>query len=723
VEVSRAAVATWALLVVLAPAARAAPLTARAKPAPADGATIIPVVVRGGPDRDDAENEDHPALPAVSCAQAATLPPGVGGVPMIIAPFRPGGGTLECTVRLRGEETKLTVALLRPPPGVYASVEPPVGRAGDRLVHLRTVVVEPDGRVREGKRLRAAASTAVAARVAGGEAWLALPPSAAPRAVAVVLDVDGRPAAAFLPVMGRVQIPVRTRHARTVKVRLPGGYAGPLAVQGERVSVPVEVPPGVALAVVRALSGRGEAKEEVVDLNPPRLPRIAALGPDGPLTVGVTRSILVAVADGRGAPAPAASAPAARPDRGAAEPAAKRGPGLWEIVYRAPATPGPDRITITAPADAAAGAVELQLAVLAGAPNVLRVTLPRHALLPGTRLVGALAVRDAAGNPLTGLPLRAWLGSAPARIEPTEAGFDVVATVPERLDGRVLRLRVEAPGARLDTEVAVQPGPAAAARLSLRPAGRRADVAVSVVDRHGNAVEPEDFQVRASGGRLGSLRAEGTGFRADLEADPWGRGAEVEVSAAGEVLARERVRFAPPPGLLRLGAWAGVAWLHNLGDLSAPRFGGGAALRRAFGPVELTFATGIEGVVWSDTKLATIAGAERSLDRRLTVLAVPVSLRARVPLRRGIGMAVGIGAIPTWGHGRVEADFQAPETFSKWTVGVRGEASGDVALGPGRVVLSLGYGRAALDGTPISGNLDGLFVRLGYEWWFTTLER
>jgi hypothetical protein len=541
--------------------------------------------------------------------------------------------------------------------------------------------------------------------------------------VAIALEIDGRPAAAFLPVTGRVQIPVRTRHARTVTVRLPGGYAGPFAVSGERVSVPVEVPPGVGVAVVRAVSARREAKEELVDLNPPQLPRIAALGPDVALTVGVVSSILVAVADGRGAPAPAASAPAARAARGTLEPAVPRGAGLWEIPYRAPATPGPDRVTITAPGDAAAGAAEVPLTIHAGAPNALRITLPTHALLPGARLVGSLAVRDAAGNPLSGLPVRAWLGSVPATIEPAEGGYTVLAAVPERLEGRALRLRVEAPGARLDAEVAVQPGPPAAARLAVRPAGRRADLDLSVVDRHGNAVDPEDFQVRAAGGRLGRLRAEGHGYRAELEAEPWGRGAEVEVSAAGEVLARQRVRFAPPAGLLRLGAWAGAAWLHNLGDLSAPRYGGGLGLRRTFGPVELTLAAGVEGVVWSDTKLTTIAGAERALDRRLTLVAVPVSLRARVPLRRTVGAAVALGVVPTWASGRVEADFQTPESFTKWTAGVRGETSGDVALGPGRVVLALGYGHAGLAGTPIRGNLDGLYVRLSYEWWFSILER
>jgi hypothetical protein len=719
-EVGRVAVATGALLLLLAPAARGAPLTARARPAPADGVTLVPVDVRGGPERDEAERDDQPALPAVSCEHAATMPG--RSTPLILAPFRASDGALECTVRLRGEETKLKVALTRPPAGVYASVAPPLGRPGDRLVRLRGVVMEPDGRARDAKRLRAAASAGVV-QVAGAEARLELPASVAPRAVAVVLEVEGRPAAAFVPILGRVQIPVRTRFARTVTVRLPGGYAGPFAMQGERVPVPVEVPPGVGVAVVRALSARGEAKEEVVDLNPPELPRLAALGPEGPLTVGDARSIFVAIADSRGAPATATSVPTVRAARGAAAAAVRRGPGLWEIAYRAPATPGNEQITITAPGDAAAGKAELRFAVVAGAPHDLRVFLPRHALLPGSRLVGTLVVRDATGNSLTGLALRAWLGGVPASVEPTESGYTLQATVPERLDGRVLRLRVEGRGTRLETDVGVKSGLPTKARLSLRPAGRRVDVVAAVVDRFGNLVDPDEFQVRVSGGRLGALRTERTAFRADLEADRWSRDAEVEVTASGELLARERVHLGPPPGTLRLGLWAGAAWLYNLGDVSAPRFGGGPALRRALGPVELTLAAGVEGVVWSDTKHATVAGAERDLDRNLTVLAVPVSLRARVSVTRSMGASVGLGVIPTWARGRVESDFQGPETFSKWTVGVRGEASGDLALGPGRIVLSLGYGWAALDGTPISGNLDGLYVRLGYEWWFSTLER
>ncbi|MBI5478227.1 MAG: hypothetical protein HY906_05185, partial [Deltaproteobacteria bacterium] len=419
----------------------------------------------------------------------------------------------------------------------------------------------------------------------------------------------------------------------------------------------------------------------------------------------------------------AASAPTARPERGVAAAAVRRGPGLWEIPCRAPPTPGAERVTVTAPGDAGAGSAALRLTVLAGPPRGIRITLPRLALTPGARLAAPLTVRDAAGNPITGVPVRAALGNTPATVEQTASGYLLVATIPERLEGRALRLHVEALGARLETDLRVRAGPAATARLSVRPAGRRAEVALSVADRHGNALEADQFQVRASGGRLGPLRADGAGFRADLEADPWGRRGEVDVLAAGEVLARERIRFSPPPAALRLGAWAGVAWLDNLGDLSAPRFGGGPALRRAFGPVELTLAAGVEGVIWSDTQHPTIAGATRTVDRRLTTVAVPASLRARLPLPRATGVAVALGLVPTWGRGRVEADFQAAETFSKWAVGARGEASGDLALGPGRVVVSIGYGYAALHGTPITGNLDGLYLRLGYEWWFWTLER
>jgi hypothetical protein len=86
-------------------------------------------------------------------------------------------------------------------------------------------------------------------------------------------------------------------------------------------------------------------------------------------------------------------------------------------------------------------------------------------------------------------------------------------------------------------------------------------------------------------------------------------------------------------------------------------------------------------------------------------------------------VAVAASLVPAWARGRVDAEFQPSETFSKWVVGVRGEAAGDLELGPGRVVLSLGYGWGALHGTPITGNLEGLYVRLGYEWWFWTLER
>jgi hypothetical protein len=55
--------------------------------------------------------------------------------------------------------------------------------------------------------------------------------------------------------------------------------------------------------------------------------------------------------------------------------------------------------------------------------------------------------------------------------------------------------------------------------------------------------------------------------------------------------------------------------------------------------------------------------------------------------------------------------------------GFRGQLTGDVRIGPGRLFAGASYGRAKLASANATGQLDGIGVALGYEWWFGAFGR
>jgi hypothetical protein len=720
VTTARAALVLTVLLVGPAPGLGAPPgalQAVAAGPAVADGRTAVPVRVTGGPGPFDGEHAELPELPTLRCEGAATLPARPDRMPLVLPPARPGGAELACTVTLRGATARLTIRAAAPPPGLYVEAAPDGSAAGDAALRLRPFIVERGG-VRWPTDARLAASVGSLARRPDGSFTLQLPPGAAPRTVAVAAWAADRAGAVFVPIAGHLELPVRTRRAVSVTVRLPGGTFGPVPVRRDRATVALVVPPGVARAVVRATDARGGASEEIVGLNPPPTARVAALAAAPEAPAGETRPIVVAVADTDGGPAPAGPAPRAAVERGRLGTARPRGPGLWELPYRAPGRLGPDRVTVTA---RGAPGVEVQLAVAPAAPHEVLVVLPPAALAPGAPLRAPLVIRDASRNLVTGRQPRATLEGRPVAVEPSGAGWTVVATLPRRVPPGGADLAVEVGAARARVRVPMRSAAAASASVAVAARDRTAELRLRVRDRHGNVVPADGYRVIVAGAQPGAARAAGEDLAIPLVADPDARAAQIEVLAGDASLARARVRFAPPPRALVLGAWAAGGMLSNLGDLTAGRGAAGVAIRRGVGPLELALSAGLEGFAWSDTTRLTAAGAERAVDRRLAVLGFPVALRARLALTRRLGVSAAAAFVPTVVHGTSDPHVQPADSFARTLVGVRGLCAGDVAVGPGRLQLAVGYGRARLSGGPITGNVDGLSFGLSYEVWLLDL--
>ncbi|HEY3351967.1 MAG TPA: hypothetical protein VGQ83_01840 [Polyangia bacterium] len=719
-EMTRGLAALAALAALGAAAnARATPAglsAAAARPLVADGRTGVPIAVRGAPGPLEGERADLPALPIVRCEGAAALPARPGHPPVVLPPARPSGYTLACTVEARGAVARFALPVAAPPPGLYLEVAPAHVAGGGAVIQVRPFLIEREA-VRRPTGVRLAASVGTLAPAAGG--WtLTLPPGAAPRTVAIVAWAEGHAAAAFVPVAGHVEVPVRTKGAASVTVRLPGGSFGPVLVKRDRVTVPVVVPPGVGRAVARATDARGEAREEIVDLHPPPLARIAALGASDAAADGSGR-VLVAVSAEDGGPAPAGLRLRARAERGRAGAALARGPGLWEVPYAAPASLGPDRVVVTVPG---VGEAAASLAVVPASPAEIRVAVPTQALGPGAAWHASIIVRDGARNVVRTVTPTATLDGRPLAVTPAGPGWMVAATAPVRVppSGAVI-LEVRAGEARAREILPIRAAPAASASLTVAAAGRTAELNVRARDRHGNAVPASGFELRVDGARPGPARPAGDDVRVALAAEPDARAADVEVVAGGRTLARARVRFAPPLHALVLGGWAGGGLLTGLGDLTTARAAAGLGLRRGIGRFELTLTAGVEGYLWSDTVQVAAGGAALAVDRSLKVLGVPLALRARLPLRPWLGVAAAAAFVPTFVRGTSDPRLQSPERFGRTLPGARLGLAGDVAVGPGRAVLGVSYGWARLSDTPITGNVDGLFVGLSYELWLVDL--
>jgi hypothetical protein len=198
---------------------------------------------------------------------------------------------------------------------------------------------------------------------------------------------------------------------------------------------------------------------------------------------------------------------------------------------------------------------------------------------------------------------------------------------------------------------------------------------------------------------------------------------ELAVSGRATTGSSSVVRRAEEPGAIGIGAWASGGYIDNLGAWSSPRASVGAAVRRRFGSVEGAVLVGVEGMSASETVTVDLNGTMEDATRSITGIGVPVAVRARIPLGARLGVAASAVFVPA----RMRVEF-APasrpvDAYSETVLGVRGQLAGDVVIGPGRAVLGIAFGRGKLSDGVVVGQVDGLGVTLGYEWWFGAFGR
>jgi len=707
------------------PAAPSQPaLTASAKPnTVGDGRRAVPVSVSGGPVADEAELADYPALPVVDCDAAAVLAATHEHAPAVLAPAVRKPRTVACTARHRGAATSFNLELRPPSAGLFAEVSPPRANAGDPQVTLRPFVASGQG-VRAAGALRAEPSAGSLSASAGGQLVLNLPEGKAPRAIAVAMMDGARAGAVFLPLVGRTMLPIETRPRTNVRVRIAGRWFGPVYARRRKIELPIEVPPGAWIAVTRATDRRDNAKESLADLQTPSLPRMAAVLAADQARAGESLKVVVALASPRGGPGDRKAKLVASAKLGKLTSPKSKGGGVWLLEYRAPTSPGQDLIEIRVADDPSAGSAVVDLPVVAGPPARLTVTVPQRRYGPGEVLTGSVAVSDQYGNPVAAAAVDIALGDVKAVGVPGEKGASFSLRVPTVLpeDG-TLTVVASAGSVRSEAAVKSRPDAPASAKLSADADGRRARVRANIRDAHGNLSVQGDFEVLVAGATMtGIVRKKGR-FRFGLIAHESARVAEIRVMAQGRELGHSRVEFAPPHRAYVLGAYATGGWLDNGGELSVPRGGVGAGLRKGFGPIEWAVLVGAEVYTFDDQVRQEIAGVEREVTRSLRALAIPVQLRGRLPLTPRIGAALGVAVLPVGADAALSSDFQQEDENRTWILGLRAQASLDVKLGPGRVVIAGTVGSARLSDGPLIGNIEGWGLLAGYEWWVLDLSR
>jgi hypothetical protein len=690
-----------------------------------DGRSVVPIVISGGPGPRDSERPDHPELPAVDCEGALSLPALAKQPPRILPPPVREPRTVACNVTWR-DATATFDLHIEPPrqPGLYIGTNLTRVRTDIKTnrVPLEAFAVDDSGAILPGQISSVVASSGKVFAEADGTLTLHLPDSRSPRVIAVLASNGRDVGTGTVPVWGVTKLDVTSERGATVKLRIAGRWSGSRRAPRGRARLPIEVPPGVGHAVVRG-ERRGVAVESVVNLRVPSKRRIAAMSLADPIAAGGRTPIFVAVSAADGQPAPPSAAVTAQAKRGTVARAQSLGNGLWEVPYRAPATPSRDEVTVFVKGQRSAGRMTVSFDVVPGAPQIIHVALPDRPFGPGDKLMGAAFVRDAEGNLLDSVPLRVTLDGNPLETQPRVAGTGFSTRVPERLpDSRRLHLVVNAGTARIERNIAVHPELPASAVLSLRASGRRARATIEVRDRFSNLIDPSGFDVLVSGARLGPLERGGDRYRANLAALDDSRDAVVEIRAGGGTLAQKQVTFGPPRNAFVLGAYGEAGWVASGGAVSAPRAGAGFALRRYLGPVELALGAGAEGFVYEDQSEAMIAGLPRTVGRSLTGIAVPVQLRARLAITERTGVSVAAAAVPTRVGVQLQPDFQAEDRYTEVVVGGRSQVALDWHIGAARARFALSYGSARLTDSLVTGKLEGLGIAAGVEWWFWDLS-
>ncbi len=675
-----------------------------------DGRTAVPVIVQGLP-AGGGKALPVTEVPVVTCTGAPGLAAFGNMLPAVLVPAVTSAQSIECSARLRESTATFKLKLRPPPSGLYASTSQ-IARTSDGEAKLSTFVW--DGKRRNVPSwLHAKASDGTVTIGKGGILTLDLA-GKAPRTIAIAMIDGTRIGAAFVPVTGSTVLPVEAEASSSVQVWVAGTWYGPVPTKGKIAEVPIDVPAGITHGVARSTDKKGYVSDMVIDLKIPARPRIAVASAAPSIGAGESTMLAVAIAGPDARPLSGRAKLVAKAQRGTVHAPTSLGGGLWTLSYVAPADQGDDKITVQVEGDDRAGTGEVTLNVR-GIAAKIEVTVPPM-FEPGAELSGTVRVLDAGGIVLREPELSVTLAGEPV---------EVVAGDPHTLHGKVpeqapasgtLPLEIASGSARTKVDLFIG-GAAATATIKARAVDRAVRAEVRVVDRFGNLVPASTFEVSVIGGTLDGMQREATTYVASITANEGTTETRIVVRSKGKSLADHRVAI-DAPGVIGIGAWVSGGYLDNLGAWSSPRAGLGGAVKRRFGGIEAALLVGVEGMSASDTLSVNVNGVMQDATRSISGIAIPIGLRGRHRIGQRFGFSYMATLMPWRMSVKLAPDAQMANPYSETVVGFRAQLAGDAAIGPGRLLLGVTYGRATLSEGVVVGQIDGLGLNLSYEWWF-----
>ena len=302
-------------------------------------------------------------------------------------------------------------------------------------------------------------------------------------------------------------------------------------------------------------------------------------------------------------------------------------------------------------------------------------------------------------------------------------GFRATWSMPDAYDGREqASARVVAPtgsGEPLDAvaSLTLSPGPASELELSVDDDELVADGHTGTVvhlrarDAHGNDAGELGALERTVAGRLGPFQPTGPGlWDADYSTPMLRRPdvdrIEVRLAEGGTGTVQVRLQATGRPIIIDLRA----GYLTNFGKVRAPLFLGGVTFRLPF--LREAMSVGLTTGFFTGRDQSRASNDSERVSLR--VWGVPVLLRMAYRLyfdHVQLDVTLLTGAVIAQRELSSETTGRRVTRDLRWAVG--GGVAPSFAVGPGRLVLDVGYLHAPVTGF-VRGNLAGLYSLVGY---------
>src|SRR5919201_3987591 len=458
-----------------------------------------------------------------------------------------------------------------------------------------------------------------------------------------------------LPLISSEKLPFHTKPNSSVTLAIGDALFGPVRADGSgRTRVAVNVPPGQRTARVRVRDPFGNVKETSVDLRPPPFQRLklvplgdrASWADAGPLRF----EIFAVAADGQPAKAAALSSSV---DRGQLHPIVEKGPGVFELSYRAPEKAGgvaTIRVGIAGDPRKESAAI----AILPGPPSQIRLSATPGVVAGAGEARVAAELLDARDNALPSQAIE--FSSDFATVEPD--GSSARLRVPAAHDGRrQVRMTAKAGVVSGSLIVPLKPGPPARASIRFSPDTARKsetiEALVAVRDAGGKPVSDAVLEIAAEDARTNPPRLLEDGLYAismQVDRGSGTRSAQLRVRC-GTVDERARIEVARSDMADGIAVGTLLGGQSNLSRANAASLQAEVATHVWLPALEVLARTGL-------LQFASASESVSGVTQRgeLRGLSLALGVRASAPLgnRFSVHAAVLAGALRTFGTVTVE---------------------------------------------------------------------